>query len=135
MKRFIAIIVAMLTVIACSLFTACGGGVEGNYRLDTLNMDGVVYKVGNNVPEIGELKEDTFVVVVNADNTFTFTENIENRDPLVVSGQWYQKAGTDNWYVIIVDVDDEPQSSEVLIENGTIVVDFGGTMSFIFKKS
>ena len=129
MKKVIVLVAAMLMAITCSLFVACGGGIEGTYKVKSVKINGTVYEIGDEVPELGELKEDTFKIEIKADKTFSFTEKVPGQAgdmEYTFNGTWEVKEGEADVYVAHIDDDGDSWDFEVTIKDGQMTFDMNG---------
>lgn len=75
MKRMKICLVGILTLMLTLLcFAACG--VAGTYKFKSITIMGVSYEAGSQVPGMGAIEEDAYVVELNSDGTAVVTMNM-----------------------------------------------------------
>ncbi|MDY6367492.1 MAG: lipocalin family protein [Clostridia bacterium] len=133
MKKALVVVAALMIAMTCMLFTACGGGIEGTYKIKSVSYNGTTYNIGDSM-DGEELKSDTYVVVVNKDGTFTFNETYETHPEYStsMSGTWKLKEG--DVYEITLSYDAEHQDTfEATIKDGTMTFSVGSAEYVLVK--
>lgn len=138
MKKALIVVATLILAMASVMFVACGGGIEGTYKIKSVTYGETTYTVGQEF-DGQELKSDTFVVEVNKDGTFKFTAKYD------VNGQTQTEEMTGTWklkegdvYEITLSYDEEHQDTfEATIKDGTLSFTQGNgqySMEYVFKK-
>lgn len=75
MKKFkVMLITTLVFVIGALMLVACGGSKAGVYKLDSVTVGEQTYKIGDELPGMGKLDEDTFgTLELKDDGTFVVT--------------------------------------------------------------
>ena len=72
MKKKLVAIVAMLTIAACLMLTACSSGVVGTYKFKSMSYKSVTVEAGGDY-QGSVLDADTIVLELKKDKTFVLT--------------------------------------------------------------
>ena len=112
MKKVFASLLASVAVVAiCLCLAACASSPVGNYKFSEMSMGDVVFKPGETMNGLIEIKED---------NTLSFKTNVAGEVETEV-GTWETRGGK---HYLVIDGDEQ----EVTLSGGYLVMSgsFGG---------
>lgn len=75
MKKMKICLVGILTLML-SLFCFVACGVTGTYKFSYMEIAGVKYEAGSEIPMVGSFDEDSYVVTLESDGTAVISMNI-----------------------------------------------------------
>lgn len=129
MKKFKTLLITSLTaILLCFCFLLTGCSAAGTYEFQSVEIGGVEYKVGDEIPMLGKLEADEFeAITLNKDGTIAGEDN--------EGMTWTQDGDT-----IIIKVEYEGVEEEVmkLTKDGNKLImerNMGvTTMKIVYKK-
>lgn len=135
MKKTLAIVVTLLLALTlCVSLVACGGGVEGTYKLESMEMgtgsDKITIKAGEEVDLMGtgvktKIEADYMTLTLNADKTAKMVTKATGAE-VSVEGTWEEKDGK-----VVITVQNDPQ--EFKLENGKLILEQEGVKIVLAK--
>ena len=126
MKKMKICLVGILTLMLSLIcFVACGG-VAGTYKFSYIEMAGVKYEAGSEIPLVGSFTEDSYVVTLESDGTAVISMNMMGMTE-EVEGTWEEADGK-----VVIDV--EGDKSEVVVDGGEMIIDATGMGKIVLKK-
>ena len=115
MKKILSL--ALVLVFALSCFVACGG-VAGTYKFSYMEMAGVKYEAGSEIPVLGAFTEDSYVIELKDDGTAVISVNMMGMTQSM-EGTWEEADGK-------VSIEIAGEAQEVAIDGNTMTIGVDG---------
>ena len=114
MKKMKICLVGILTLmLSLFCFVACGG-VAGTYKFSYMEMAGVKYEAGSEIPMLGAFTEDSYVIELKDDGTASISMNMMGMTESV-EGTWTETDGK-------VSIEIAGEAQEVTIDGNTMTI-------------
>ena len=125
MKKMKICLVGILTLML-SLFCFVACGVTGTYKFSYMEIAGVKYEAGSEIPMVGSFDEDSYVVTLESDGTAIVSTNMMGATQ-EVEGTWEEVDGK-----VVIDM--QGMKSEVEIDGGEMIIDAEGMGKIVLSK-